>query len=150
VTDRVTNAEAAAAVEASSLSPHVKEAVLDALVFTASLHEALKASGAPLGNHPDVDELGSVIDSMFGEISAACLFLSENVFARVPEMLRKTATSLAKMDTVFTDPSGTAGPSVPAVVVAGFHSLASRIEATRTSKAALLNALKRAQETNGV
>jgi hypothetical protein len=115
------------------------------MAFLLLLNSALRESGAALSDTPDPAKLGSMIDSVFGELAAASLFLSEKVFARVPELLRKYADGLEKMDSNFTDPEGHSGPSVPQPILVGFRSLASRIEATRDQKVELVSALRKVQ-----
>jgi hypothetical protein len=60
-----------------------------------------------------------LIDALHGELAAACIFLSEPSFARVPDMLRVVAKQLDKSQ------------DVPVVVSKGYERLAKRIEATR-------------------
>jgi hypothetical protein len=131
-------------------STEALEASADALTFVANLNASLRENGANLPEEPDVDKIGAVLDGVFAEIAAASIFLSEKAFQRVPKMLRAIASAFAKADTAFTDPSGEAGPSVPPVIVRGYHDLASRIEATRVQKSELLENLKKfsdSQET---
>jgi hypothetical protein len=133
--------------ESDCPSQAAREAGADAMAFLLLLNSALKESGAPLSDTPDAARLGSMIDGVFGELAAASLFLSEKVFARVPELLRKYADGLEKMDSNFTDPDGHTGPSVPQPILSGFRSLATRIESTRDQKVELVSALRRVQAT---
>jgi hypothetical protein len=70
---------------------------------------------------PDVSSLEDVIDGVIGELAAASIFLSEDSFKRVPNMLRVVSSSFTQ----------NAGEEVPTVITKGFSRLADRIEATR-------------------
>jgi len=123
------------------------EAAADALGFVHTLNEALRENGADLPEEPDVDKLGSTLDGVFAELAAASIFLSENTFARVPKMLRTISAAFDKADTRFLDPTGSAGPSVPAVLVKGYKDLARRIEVARVQQADLLGELKKYEDS---
>ncbi len=119
------------------------ESAIDAMAFLKLLHQSLVENGAQLAEDPDTDEVGTTIDHIFGELSAACLFLSETSFARVPDMLRKIADALDSQNEPWTDPHGETAPPVPAVVIRGFRHFAQRLEATRVQKQRAINALKK-------
>jgi hypothetical protein len=118
------------------------EVATEALAFIHGLNEALRESGARLPEVPDINKLGIVLDGVFGELAAASLFLSEDSFKRVPEMLRLYADKLEKMDVEFTDPEGVSGLSVPKAVTDGFRHFAKRLEATQVQKREILATLK--------
>lgn len=118
------------------------EAAVEAMTFVEALHGSLVENGARLAEDPDTDEVGTTLDGIFGELSAACLFLSEASFARVPEMLRAVAQALESKNEPWTDPQGETAPPVPAVVIQGFQHFAQRLEATRVQKQRAINALK--------
>jgi hypothetical protein len=98
-----------------------REQAADALAFIQSLHEMFKSNGMTTRDTPDLNELESIIDSLYGELAACCLFLTDPSFARVPDMLR------AISDTLNTSGSD----AVPLVVIKGFKQLAVRLENTR-------------------
>jgi len=119
------------------------EAAVDAMAFVSTLHQSLTENGAKLSEDPDTDEVGTTIDHVFGELSAASLFLSESSFARVPDMLRKIAEGLEKDNAPWTDPQGDTSPPVPVVVIRGFRHLADRLEATKVQKQQAINQLRK-------
>lgn len=92
----------------------------DAMAFVQSLHQTFADNGMTSNTDPDLNELENIIDAIYGELAAACIFLSEPSFARVPDMLRVVAKNL----------EGNKG-EVPLVVVKGYERLAKRIENTR-------------------
>lgn len=108
-----------------------REVAEEAMGFVLALHNMFKEQGVSLPDDPDCSLLENYIDSIHGELAAACLFLSEDCFERVPSMLRTVASQFETLDKDFADPSGEKGPSVPVVVRNGFSRLADRIEATR-------------------
>ena len=128
-------------LENSDLSETAREAALDAMAFVLALHTTFKDNGVSLPETPDCSVLENTIDGVHGELAAACIFLSERSFARVPEMLRTISEKFDSMDQNFTDTQGVTGPSVPFVVRKGFERLAQRIEATRIQKSQMLNIL---------
>ena len=119
------------------------DTAIDAMAFVATLHQSLVDNGADLAEDPDTDEVGTTLDHIFGEVSAACLFLSESSFERVPFMLRKIADALDKENVPWTDPQGDTSPPVPSVVIRGFRHFASRLEATKVQKQRAINMLKK-------
>jgi hypothetical protein len=119
------------------------ETALDAMAFVATLHQSLVDNGAKLTPEPDTDEVGTTLDHIFGELSAACLYLSESSFARVPDMLRVIADGLDKENVPWTDPEGVTAPPVPAVVIRGFRHFAKRLEATKVQKQRAINQLRK-------
>lgn len=129
--------------EAIFPSTEAMDAGADALSFVVNLNNELRANGADLPETPDIDKLGSVLDSIFAEIAAASIFLSEDVFVRVPKMLRGIADAFDKEDANFKDPTGEVAPSVPKAVVTGYRDLAKRIEAARVQKVHLIETLKK-------
>jgi hypothetical protein len=96
-------------------------AAADALAFVQALHTMFKDNGVDLPIEPDVSSLEDVIDGVIGELAAASIFLSEDSFKRVPNMLRVVSSSFTQ----------NAGEEVPTVITKGFSRLADRIEATR-------------------
>lgn len=106
----------------SKVLPHMQKAAdqgAEALAFVLALHKMFKETGMTSKEEPDVNELENLIDALHGEIAAAAIFLSENTFARVPDMLRGISASLEKEGTSDT------------VVVKGYSRFATRIENTR-------------------
>jgi hypothetical protein len=101
------------------------EAASDSLGFVTSLHSVFKDNGYDLGEEPDVSALEHILDSMFSELAAASLFLSEDSFQQVPTMLRTIAKA-------FEQTAG--GDEVPTVIIEGYNRLADRIEATRVQQ----------------
>ena len=96
-------------------------AASDALAFVQALHTMFKDNGVNLPIEPDVSSLEDVIDGVIGELAAASIFLSEESFENVPNMLRVVSSSFPQ----------NAGEEVPTVITKGFSRLADRIEATR-------------------
>lgn len=133
--------------ESTFPSAKAMEAGADALAFVVSLNNVLRENGANLPEEPDVDQLGTVLDGVFGELAAVCIFLSEKSFARVPKMLRTIADALEKADESFKDPSGQTGTSVPSAVIRGYRDLATRLEATRVQKAELFDELRKFKQS---
>jgi len=116
----------------------------EAMSFVYNLNKALRDHGAGhLPEDPDLDQLGNALDSVFGELAAVSLFLAEDTFKKVPDMLRGIASGFEKEDVSFTDEEGVTGPSVPPVVVNGFRQLAKRIEAARKQQQDVLAALQK-------
>ena len=99
----------------------------DSLAFVQSLHEMFRENGMTSKEQPDLNELENLIDAIHGELAAACIFLSEPSFSRVPDMLRVISKKLEGSN------------DVPAVVSRGYERLAKRIEATRVNMQALVN-----------
>lgn len=123
-----------------SISQEALDAGADALAFAQSLWDLFGDQGS-VNKDSDIDygKLENLIDGIHGELAAACVFLSEDSFEKVPDMLRLIAAAVER------DPS----KSVPKVVIEGYRRLATRIEATRanirTAKKLLLD-----QEQNTV
>jgi hypothetical protein len=99
----------------------------DAMAFVQSLHQTFSENGMTSNAEPDLNELENIIDAIYGELAAACIFLSEPSFARVPDMLRVVAQKLEGSK-----------DEVPPVVVKGYSRLAKRIENTRQHMQALV------------
>lgn len=114
-----------------SLNTDTLEAAEEAMGFVLALHNMFKENGVVLPEEPDCSQLESLIDGIHGELAAACLFLAEDSFAKVPSMLRGIAAGFDSKDVEFTDPEGETGSSVPPIIRKGFLRLADRIEATR-------------------
>jgi hypothetical protein len=93
----------------------------DALAFVQALHTMFKDNGVNLPEDPDVVDLEHVIDGLMGELAAACLFLSEDSFKAVPNMLRTLSSGFTQH----------VGEEVPTVITKGFSRFADRIEATK-------------------
>jgi hypothetical protein len=100
------------------------EAASDCLAFVESLHSVFRDNGYDLSEEPDLSAVESILDGMMGELAAASLFLSEDSFKSVPQMLRKIGEAFSQM------PS----QEVPTVIVRGYNRLANRIEATRVQQ----------------
>ena len=108
-------------IEESPVGEDCKDAAIDALAFVQALHTMFKDNGVNLPVDPDVSYLENVIDGIMGELAAASLFLSEDSFQQVPNMLRKISSGFPQ------NPD----EEVPTVIAKGFSRLADRIEATR-------------------
>lgn len=108
------------------LSSDAAEMGADALAFVQALHSMFRDNGMTSKDQPDLNELENLIDALHGELAAACIFLSEPSFSRVPDMLRIVAKQLNKSE------------EVPLVVVKGYERLAKRIEATRMNMQTLI------------
>src|SRR5260221_13052950 len=78
------------------LSPTMHEAAISAMAFVLSLHQMFKENGMTSSKEPDVDELENLVDALAGELGAACIFLSEPAFSRVPDMLRACEAVMSK------------------------------------------------------
>ena len=111
--------------DGDSVSDDALEAAADALAFTTALHNVFRENGYDLPENPDMASLEVVLDMMMGELSAACIFLSEDSFIQVPHMLRTIAKA-------FEATAG--GEEVPTVIVNGYNRLANRIDATRVQQ----------------
>lgn len=101
----------------------------DALAFVEALWAAM---GQPTSEEPDLAKMEVLYDAYQGELAAAAMFLSENTFARVPDMFRAISTQLETVN----------DGSVPAVMVKGYRRFAARIEHTRRKKHEIANALR--------
>lgn len=106
-------------------SSNALEAAVDCVGFVTSLHSVFKDNGYDLGEEPDVSSLENILDSMFSELAAASLFLSEDSFQQVPTMLRTIGKAFANT---------AGGDEVPSVIIEGYNRLADRIEATRVQQ----------------
>lgn len=107
------------------VSSDALEAASDSLAFVTSLHSVFRDNGYDLPEDPDMSALENILDGMMGELSAACIFLSEDSFMQVPHMLRTIAKAFET----------TAGSDeVPTVIVNGYNRLADRIQATRVQQ----------------
>jgi hypothetical protein len=115
----VTNEQAIDELSSAKPSAEAAEMGADALAFVQSLHSMFRDNRMTTSEQPDLNELENLIDALHGELAAACIFLSEPSFARVPDMLRVVAKQLDKSQ------------DVPVVVSKGYERLAKRIEATR-------------------
>ena len=137
------------AIEAGSkLDDAQREQAAEAMAFVQSIHNLFKDNGVDLPDDPDVGTLENLFDGVLGELGAACIFLSEDSFKNVPQMLRAISRSFDKLDEHFRDTHGVEGPSVPTVVRKGYSRLADRIDATRVQmrqSKAILEALKKAE-----
>jgi hypothetical protein len=115
--------------QVKKLDAEALEAAGDALAFIEALWAAM---GQPEEEDPDLNKMEALYDAYQGELAAASMFLSENTFARVPDMLRAISTQLEK----------TNDGSVPTVMVKGYRRFANRIEHTRRKKHEIVNALR--------
>lgn len=117
----------------SKLDSEALEAAADCLAFVEALWSAM---GQPEEEDPDLSKMESLYDAYQGELAAAAMFLSENTFARVPDMLRAVSTQLEKVNDGF----------VPIVMVKGYRRFAARIEHTRRKKHEISNALREIEQ----
>lgn len=108
-------------LESPSPSKEALEYAADAVAFAQALHQMFSDTGMTTKENPDLDELENLVDALSGELAAACIFLAEPSFTRVPDMLRVVSDKLA-----LTKDSG-----LPKVVILGYSRLAKRIENTR-------------------
>jgi len=119
-----------------SASEDALEAASDSLAFVEALYSTFRDNGYDIPEEPDLGTLESLLDGMMGELAAASLFLSEESFKSVPEMLRKIGEAFAHMP----------GEQVPTVITKGYSRLANRIEATRVQQQQMKDLLE-AQNT---
>jgi hypothetical protein len=124
----MTNEEASLELQSckTSASTEAMEKALDALAFLDALHNVFKDNGMTTTESSDVNELENLIDALSGELGAAVLFLCENSFARVPDMLRVIGAKLEKQE------------DVPPEVAKGFTRLAKRIENAKVNMQSLV------------
>lgn len=122
----------------STVQEEAREAAEGAMVFVQFLHDMFDKLGLEVSDEPDIGTLETYIDSMYGELFAACLFLTEEQFDAVPTILRGTGEQIAKHGL---------NEVVPPCVVRGFGRLAARIEQTRIVKKQLNEAMKERTET---
>jgi hypothetical protein len=112
---------------ASGVSKETLEAASDALGFVAALHGLFVDHGVLNEDAPiDVAVLENLTDAFHGELAAASLLLSDDMFKGVEQMLRALETTIEKSDT---------DGEVPTVVRKGFARLASRVAKARELKA---------------
>jgi hypothetical protein len=104
------------------VSNEALEAAADSLAFVTALYNVFRDNGYDLPAEPDMASLENVLDGMMSELSAACIFLSEDSFKQVPNMLRAIGQAFA---------TTSGGEEVPTLIVHGYNRLADRIEATR-------------------
>ncbi len=105
------------------------ETACDCLSFVQALWEVYQLEGAHDGTTPpDIAMMENLFDALQGELAAASLFLSENSFSRVPDMLRSLAEKL----------EGHEDDVVPVVVARGFSRFANRIENVRKQQQLLM------------
>jgi hypothetical protein len=122
--------QAIESLEAGTPSKEALELAADALAFVQGLHQMFSENGMTSSENPTLNELENLIDATHGELGAACLFLCEPSFSRVPDMLRGISKKL--------ESAGGANVA-PVVVVKGFDRLAKRIENTRIQMQSLVN-----------
>ena len=109
------------------------ETASDAMAFVQALWDLYIDQGVlPVDSEPDLPMLENLIDAYHGELAAAAIFLAENAFGRVPEVLRATTKTL----------EGKEGEVVPTVVKKGFGRLANRIEKVRQQQTQLLQVIQ--------
>ena len=105
------------------------ETACDCLSFVQALWDVYHLEGAHDGTSaPDISTMENLFDALQGELAAASLFLSENSFSRVPDMLRSLADKL----------EGHEDNVVPVVVARGFSRFANRIENVRKQQQLLM------------
>lgn len=114
-------------LEAGNPTKESLELAADALAFVQGLHQMFQDNKMTSSDSPDLGELENLVDALTGELAAACIFLSEPSFSRVPDMLRAVSQNLEKSP-----------DEVPAVVIRGYSRLAKRIETTRLQMQALI------------
>jgi hypothetical protein len=119
--------DAIAQLDRPTVSKEALDLAADAMAFVQSLHQTFADNGMTSSTEPDLNELENIIDAIYGELAAACIFLSEPSFARVPDMLRVVSKKLEGSK-----------DEVPPVVVKGYERLAKRIENTRLHMQALV------------
>jgi len=112
----------------SASSAEALEMASDALAFVQGLHEMFQQNAMTAKENSDLNELENLVDAVHGELAAACIFLSEPSFSRVPDMLRLISKKLNKQ---------VDEKEVPFVVIKGYERLAKRIEVTRLNMQAL-------------
>lgn len=114
-----------------SLPSATTEAACDALSFVVALHNLYVDSGV-LNDEAEVDVgvLENLVDAYHGELAAAAIFLSEDAFKSVPDILRATSAGMVDSEGV-----------VPLTVRRGFDRLASRIEQARKQKLRAMQAI---------
>lgn len=127
-------------LESGSPSKESLELAADAIAFVQALHQMFSENGMTSSENPSLNELENLIDATHGELGAACLFLCEPSFSRVPDMLRGIARKLEKE-------GGT--EVAPLVVIKGFDRLAKRIENTRQQMQVLVNTTVAASNAAG-
>ena len=110
------------------------EAATETLAFVQALHTLFVDSGAKLPETPDCYILEHYIDALYGELGAATIFLSEQSFSQVPDMLRVISQQIKAKDVPLAAPDGETRPSVPTAVVAGFSRFADRIDKMRVQQ----------------
>jgi len=109
----------------ATASDDALEAASDCLAFVESLYRVFRENGYDLPEEPELSAVESILDGMMGELAAASLFLSEDSFKAVPQMLRKIGEAFSQLP----------GEEVPTVIIRGYTRLANRIEATRVQQA---------------
>ncbi len=120
--------------DTKDLTPYQEEIIEEALSLFITFHSLMQQGGVSVGDEMSSDDMVQFFDSSLGELCAACIFLSEDVFEQAPKILRSIPSAIDKVDVDFKDDQGVSGPSVPNVVKNGFSRLADRIEATKVQK----------------
>jgi hypothetical protein len=111
----------------------------DCLAFVQALWDVYAVEGAHDGTlPPDIAMMENLFDALQGELAAAALFLSENSFARVPDMLRSLESKLLSEE---------AGGIVPRVVARGFSRFATRIENVRKQQQLMMKVVSEAEDS---
>jgi len=119
----MTHDELVDSLASESPSKEALEHASDAVSFVQTLHNMFSANQMTTSSEPDLNELENLIDSVYGELAAACIFLSEQSFARVPDILRVVEQKIEA------EGAGIVHP----VVTKGYGRLATRIENTRVA-----------------
>ena len=118
-----------------NISDDALEAASDSLAFVESLYSVFRDNGYDIPEEPDLSVLEAIIDGIHGELAAASLFLSEDSFKGVPDILRHIGENFPAAH----------GQEVPAVITRGFTRLANRIEATRVQQQQMKDLLESQQ-----
>jgi hypothetical protein len=115
------------------VSSEAIEAATASIAFVAALHGMFVDNGV-LNDEATIDVcvLENLVDAFHGELAAAAIFLAQESFDGVPEVLRLVSETIGTKET---DPKGV----VPTVVRKGFSRLAARIEQTRAMQTKVAN-----------
>jgi len=104
-------------MEPKTIDPH------EAAAFVQAIHDLFKAGGFPMGEEADLDVIGSVIDGAFWELTAVSIFLSEDNFSQIPQMMRNIGEATR------------GAQDLPSEIPEAYIRLADRIEAAKSALA---------------
>lgn len=120
---------------AKGVSSDTVETACDAISFVATIHSLYVDQGVLNGEADvDIEVLENLFDAFYGELAAATLFLSQDSFKGVPELLRGVEKTMDDPDN-----------DVPSSVRKGFGRLAKRIEKARVLQVEMAQVLKEAK-----